>query len=127
LPLQPWAAVVGKFGQVISGELGGPPAALGPFLGEFLGIERGSISIKSDGKRHHIKVDELVDYLGERVTLESGAVERAQRRQGLGPEVDVRPLEVVQARPRRQTGGIRVGDIAGVSGVRPPSRHERAR
>jgi hypothetical protein len=63
---------VGKFGRVISGELGGPPAALGPFLGEFLGIEQGSISIESDGKRHHIKVDELVDYSGERVTLESG-------------------------------------------------------
>jgi hypothetical protein len=63
---------VGKFGRVLSGELGGPPAALGPFLGEFLGIEQGSISIDSDGKRHHIKVDELVDYSGERVTLDSG-------------------------------------------------------
>ena len=63
---------VGKFGRVISGELGGPPAALGPFLGEFLGIEQGPITIDSDGKRHHIKVGELVDYSGERVTLESG-------------------------------------------------------
>jgi hypothetical protein len=63
---------VGKFGQVLSGELGGPPAALGPLLGEFLGIEQGSISIESDGKRHHIKVDGRVDYSGERVTIESG-------------------------------------------------------
>jgi len=63
---------VGKFGQVLSGELGGPPAALGPFLGEFLGIEQAPINIESDGKNHHIKVGELVDYSGERVTIESG-------------------------------------------------------
>ncbi|MEX0663274.1 MAG: DUF1326 domain-containing protein [Acidimicrobiia bacterium] len=64
---------VGKLGQVISGELGGPPAALGPLLGEFLGIERGPISIESDGKNHHIKVGDLVDYSGERATDSSGA------------------------------------------------------
>jgi hypothetical protein len=63
---------VGKLGQVLSGDLGGPPAALGPFLGEFLGIEQGSISIEHDGKNHRIKVGDLVDYSGERVTIESG-------------------------------------------------------
>ena len=50
----------------------GPPAALGPFLGEFLGIEQGSISIEHDGKNHRVKVGDLVDYSGERVTIESG-------------------------------------------------------
>jgi hypothetical protein len=63
---------VGKLGEVLSGELGGPPAALGPLLGEFLGIEQAPISIESDGKRHHISVGDLVDYTGERVTLETG-------------------------------------------------------
>jgi hypothetical protein len=63
---------VGKFGQVLSGELGGPPAALAPFLGEFLGIERGPISIEHEGRSHHIKVGELVDYSGEPMTIESG-------------------------------------------------------
>jgi len=66
------AEEVGKLGEVLSGALGGPPAALGPFLGEFLGIEQGSISIEHDGKNHRIKVGELVDYSGERVTIESG-------------------------------------------------------
>jgi len=65
-------AQVGKLGQVLSGELGGPPAALGPLLGEFLGIEQAPISIESDGKNHHIKVGDQVDYRGERVTVESG-------------------------------------------------------
>jgi hypothetical protein len=63
---------VAKFGQVLSGELGGPPAALGPLLGEFLGIEQAPINIESDGKNHHIKVGELVDFSGERATDESG-------------------------------------------------------
>ena len=63
---------VGKLGQVLSGELGGPPASLGPLLGQFLGIEQASISIESDGKNHRVQVGDFVDYSGERVTLESG-------------------------------------------------------
>ena len=63
---------VGKFGQVLSGELGGPPAALAPFVGEFLGIEQAPISIERDGSNHRVKVGALVDYSGERVTVESG-------------------------------------------------------
>jgi hypothetical protein len=66
------AEQVGKLGEVLSGALGGPPAALGPLLGEFLGIEQAPISIESDGKKHHIKVADQVDYVGERVTIESG-------------------------------------------------------
>lgn len=63
---------VGKLGEVLSGGLGGPPAALGPLLGEFLGIQQAPINIETDGKNHHVKVGELVDYSGELVTVESG-------------------------------------------------------
>lgn len=63
---------VGKLGQVLSGELGGPPAALGPLLGEFLGIEQAPISIDRDGNRHHVTVGDAVDYSGERVIVEGG-------------------------------------------------------
>jgi hypothetical protein len=63
---------VDKLGAVLSGELGGPPAALGPLLGEFLGIEQAPITIDSDGKHHRVTVGDRVDYSGERVTLESG-------------------------------------------------------
>jgi hypothetical protein len=58
---------VGKLGQVLSGGLGGPPAALGPLLGEFLGIEQAPISIESDGKNHRVTAGDLVDYSGDRV------------------------------------------------------------
>jgi hypothetical protein len=63
---------VGKLGEVLSGALGGPPAALGPLLGEFLGLEQAPISIDSDGKRHHVTVGDAVDYTGERVLIEGG-------------------------------------------------------
>jgi hypothetical protein len=63
---------VGKLGQVISGALGGPPAALGPLLGEFLGIQQAPISIEGDGDGHHVKVGDAVDYFGAPVTIEGG-------------------------------------------------------
>jgi hypothetical protein len=64
---------VGKLGEVLSGGLGGPPAALAPLLAEFLGIEQAPITIQSDGARHHVKVGDAVDYTGEQVTLEDGS------------------------------------------------------
>jgi hypothetical protein len=66
------SAEVEKLGQVLSGALGGPPAALGPLLGEFLGIEQAPISIERTGNGHHVRVGDAVDYTGTRVTLENG-------------------------------------------------------
>ena len=63
---------VGKLGQVLSGALGGPPAALGPLMGEFLGIEQAPISIERNGNDHHVKVGDAVDYTGTRTTIEGG-------------------------------------------------------
>jgi hypothetical protein len=63
---------VGKLGQVLSGALGGPPAALGPLLGEFLGIEQAPISIERNGTGHRVKVGNAVDYTGTRVLIEGG-------------------------------------------------------
>jgi hypothetical protein len=68
------ATQVGKLGEVLSGGLGGPPAALGPLLGEFLGIEQAPITIDDDGRRHHVTVGNAVDYTGERVLVEDEQV-----------------------------------------------------
>ncbi len=51
-------AQVAALGAVVSGELGGPPAALGPLLGNFLGIEQMPISITSDGGEHTVTFGE---------------------------------------------------------------------
>src|SRR5258705_11974234 len=43
-------------GRVYSGALGGPPAALGPLLGEFLGAERAPMGFHEDGLTHGLKI-----------------------------------------------------------------------
>jgi len=48
-------------GRVFSGDLGGPPAALGPLLGEFLGVERAPIEVSEEGLKHSIKIGDAVD------------------------------------------------------------------
>ena len=47
--------------QVFSGALGGPPAALGPLLGEFLGVERAPIEFNEEGLTHAVKIGDAVD------------------------------------------------------------------
>jgi hypothetical protein len=63
---------VDKLGQVVSGALGGPLAALGPLIGEFLGIEQAPISIDRNGGGHHVRVGDAVDYSGTPITIEGG-------------------------------------------------------
>ena len=47
--------------QVFSGALGGPPAALGPLLGEMLGVERASMEFNENGRTHEVKIGGTVD------------------------------------------------------------------
>ena len=66
------AEQVAALGRVISGEIGGPLANLGPLIGEFLGIEQAPVSVTSDGRHHHVQVGDVVDYQSEQVVTESG-------------------------------------------------------
>jgi hypothetical protein len=51
-----------KLGAVFGGELGGPMAALGPLLGEHLGVERAPIEVREEGLRHSVKIGDAVDF-----------------------------------------------------------------
>jgi hypothetical protein len=51
-----------KLVQVFGGQLGGPMAALGPLIGEMLGVERAAIEIDDDGLRHTVRVGDAVDF-----------------------------------------------------------------
>jgi hypothetical protein len=51
-----------KLGSVFSGALGGPMEALGPLVGENLGVERLPIEVHEDGLKHSIRIGDDVDF-----------------------------------------------------------------
>lgn len=51
-----------KLGAVFSGALGGPMEALGPLVGESLGVERAPIEVREDGLRHSVTIGEAVNF-----------------------------------------------------------------
>jgi len=51
-----------KLGGVFSGALGGPMSALGPLVGESLGVQRAPIEVREDGLRHSIRIGDAVDF-----------------------------------------------------------------
>lgn len=51
-----------KLGGVFSGALGGPMAALGPLVGESLGVQRAPIEVHEDGLRHSIRIGDAIDF-----------------------------------------------------------------
>jgi hypothetical protein len=64
-----------KLGAVFSGALGGPMEALGPLVGENLGVERLPIEVREEGLKHSIRIGEAVDFEIEDVVpfgVESG-------------------------------------------------------
>jgi hypothetical protein len=64
-----------KLGSVFGGELGGPMEAVGPLIGEMLGIERAPIEVSEDGIKHSVKIGESVDFEVEDIVpfgVESG-------------------------------------------------------
>lgn len=64
-----------KLGAVFGGQLGGPMEALGPLIGENLGVERAAIEVHEDGLRHSVKIGDAIDFEIEDVVpfgVESG-------------------------------------------------------
>lgn len=64
-----------KLGAVFGGQLGGPMEALGPLIGENLGVERAPIDVSEDGLRHSVKIGDSIDFEIEDVVpfgVESG-------------------------------------------------------
>ena len=51
-----------KLGAVFGGQLGGPMGALGPLIGENLGVERAAIEVREDGLRHSVRIGDAVDF-----------------------------------------------------------------
>jgi hypothetical protein len=51
-----------KLVQVFGGQLGGPMAALGPLVGEVVGVERAAIEMRDDGLLHSVRVGDAIDF-----------------------------------------------------------------
>ena len=51
-----------KLGGVFSGALGGPMEALGPLIGENLGMERQPIEVREEGLTHSVRIGDQVDF-----------------------------------------------------------------
>jgi hypothetical protein len=51
-----------KLGGVFSGALGGPMEALGPLVGENLGVQRVPIDVREDGLRHSVRIGDVIDF-----------------------------------------------------------------
>ena len=50
-----------KLSEVIGGQAGGPPAMLGPLIGEMLGVERVAIEYQDDGRTHRLRIGEAAE------------------------------------------------------------------
>src|SRR5215210_6499570 len=51
-----------KLGGVFGGQLGGPMEALGPLIGENLGVERVPMELSHENGTHRIRVGDAVDF-----------------------------------------------------------------
>ena len=50
-----------RLGLVLSGQAGGPPAMLGPLIGEMPGVQKARITYHEDGRGHHVSIADTVD------------------------------------------------------------------
>ena len=82
-----------KLGGVFSGALGGPMEALGPLIGENLGVERAPIEVREDGVKHSVKIGEAVDFEVEDIVPFGVESEQPARLVGIfhpaGPDLTV--------------------------------------
>jgi hypothetical protein len=64
-----------KLGAVFGGQLGGPMEALGPLIGENLGVERAPIEVREEGLMRSVRIGDAIDFELEDVVsfgVESG-------------------------------------------------------
>ncbi len=51
-----------KLTAVFGGQLGGPMEALGPLVGENLGVDRARIDVREDGLHHSVRIGDAVEF-----------------------------------------------------------------
>ena len=51
-----------QLGAVFSGQIGGPMEALGPLVGESLGVQRAPIEVQEEGLKHSVRIGDAIDF-----------------------------------------------------------------
>src|SRR4051794_15328794 len=51
-----------KLTGVFTGQVGGPMEALGPLIGEVLGVERAKFEVREEGHSHSVKIGDAIDF-----------------------------------------------------------------
>ena len=101
--------------QVFGGQLGGPMAAVGPLVGEMLGVERAAIEMQDDGVRHSVKVGDVIDFEIEDIVPFGVETGEPVRFQGTGHPV-ASDLTIAEAtRSRINAFGIEYEGKTGLS------------
>jgi hypothetical protein len=63
-----------KLGSVVAGELGGPPAMLGPLIGEVIGVTVAPITFEESGGTHRVQIgDDVAVEVADFTALEGGS------------------------------------------------------
>lgn len=75
-------------GAVFSGQLGGPMGALGPLVGEMLGLEVARIDYADDGRSHRVRIGDMVDIEVEDFVSPLDATGRGVKVSGVGFPAD---------------------------------------
>jgi hypothetical protein len=105
----------GKLVQVFGGQLGGPMAALGPLVGEMLGVERAAIEISHDGLRHSVRVGDAIDFEVEDIVPFGVETGRPIRFDGMFHPVGSNLTMAEARRSRIDAFGIRYEGKTGLS------------
>lgn len=105
----------GKLVQVFGGQLGGPMAALGPLIGEMLGVERAAIEISHDGLRHSVRVGDAIDFEVEDIVPFGVETGRPVRFDGMFHPVASNLTMAEARRSRIDAFGIRYEGRTGLS------------
>lgn len=104
-----------KLVKVFGGQLGGPMAALGPLVGEVVGIERAAIELDHDGLRHSVRVSDKIDFEVEDIVPFGAEDGRPVRFDGMFHPVGPNLTMAEARRSRIDAFGIRYEGKTGLS------------
>jgi len=95
-----------KLGAVFAGQLGGPMAALGPLVAEFIGSEPAAMEYSQDGKRRSLTVGDRAHLEVEEITSPADPEAAAPKITGATAHPAMAPLTVARGSSELNAFGV---------------------